>query len=82
LAPKFGLSPDRAAIGLPIGFAFGLFALGGEGGFGGLAGNLGLGISTDLDQWAIRPEIGIQFYPGDEGHYRQASIALSGDLGR
>lgn len=29
--------------------------------------HLGLGLSTDLDRWALRPELGAVFNPGDEG---------------
>jgi hypothetical protein len=116
IGPKFGITPNRVAIGLPIGFAFGdgidnvgdtfqchptlfvtlpagrcfevnvsgkaLFWIGGGLEFIGYAGNIGLGISTDLDRWAIRPEFGVQFHPGDGGYLRQASLGLSWNLGR
>jgi len=42
-----------------------------------LAVNLGLGLSTNLDRWALRPEIGVLKYPGDDGYIWQASIGLS-----
>ncbi len=29
---------------------------------------LGAGISTDLSKWAIRPEVGYTFDPGESGH--------------
>lgn len=39
--------------------------------------NLGAGISTNLKKWAIRPEIGFLFNPGEDGHYRHFSIGLT-----
>jgi len=48
-----------------------------RGGDVGLAANLGLGLSTDLDRWAVRPEVGVLKYPGDEGYIRQVSIGLT-----
>ena len=53
-----------------------------SGGNIGLAANLGLGLSTNLDRWALRPEVGVLKYTGDEGYVRQASIGLSLNLGR
>jgi len=44
---------------------------------GAFAANLGLGLSTNLDRWAVRPEIGVMKYPGDDGYVRQASIGFS-----
>jgi hypothetical protein len=29
--------------------------------------NLGLGLSQDLDRWAIRPDLGLVLDPGDDG---------------
>jgi hypothetical protein len=31
----------------------------------------------DLDRWAIRPEIGLIFFPGESGHYVQLSIGVT-----
>jgi hypothetical protein len=42
-----------------------------------LAFNLGLGLSSNFNKYAIRPEYGICFKPGDEGHYGQFSIGIS-----
>lgn len=42
-----------------------------------MAANLGLGLSSDFDKWAIRPEYGMLFNPGEEGHVGQFSIGLS-----
>jgi hypothetical protein len=39
--------------------------------------NLGLGLSSDFDKYAIRPEYGILFNPGESGHAGQFSIGLS-----
>jgi hypothetical protein len=39
--------------------------------------NVGLGLSTDLQRWAVRPEFGILFNPGESGHYKQFSVGLS-----
>ncbi len=39
--------------------------------------NLGAGLSTNLDSWAIRPEIGFLFNPGSEGHFIHFSIGLT-----
>lgn len=44
--------------------------------------NVGLGLSTDLSRWALRPEFGILFNPGESGHYRQFSLGLSYYTGR
>jgi hypothetical protein len=45
--------------------SFTLVALNFGGGFG------------DLDRWAIRPEIGFLFYPGESGHSLQFSIGVT-----
>lgn len=34
-----------------------------------LGASVGAGFSKDLAKWAIRPEIGFQFFPGDDGSY-------------
>jgi hypothetical protein len=34
-----------------------------------LGASVGAGFSKDLSRWAIRPEVGFQFFPGDEGNY-------------
>lgn len=39
--------------------------------------NIGLAISSDLNAWAIRPEFGLLFKPGEEGHASQFSIGVS-----
>jgi hypothetical protein len=39
--------------------------------------NAGLGLSTDLSKWAVRPEIGYLFNPGEEGHYFSFSLGVS-----
>lgn len=39
--------------------------------------NLGLGISKDLSRWAIRPDIGIAFSPGNEDTYLTFGLAAS-----
>jgi hypothetical protein len=41
------------------------------------AANLGLGLSTNLDRWAVRPEFGVLKYPDGEGYVKQASIGLT-----
>lgn len=40
-------------------------------------GNLGLGISSDLDRWALRPEIGFLKNPGGEGTWWQWSLGVT-----
>lgn len=42
-----------------------------------LAVNFGLGLSTNLDKWAIRPEVGYLFNPGNDGYYFQYGVGLS-----
>lgn len=56
-----------------------LIPLTGDGGDVLLALNLGAGLSSDLEKWVIRPEIGFLFNPdGDaEGHYMHYSIGLT-----
>ncbi|NLB79639.1 MAG: hypothetical protein GX796_12610, partial [Clostridiaceae bacterium] len=41
-----------------------------------MAFNLGLGLSADFNRWAIRPEYGMLFNPGEEGHFGQFSIGF------
>lgn len=43
--------------------------------------NFNLAISSDLDKWAIRPEYGLLFKLGEEGHYSQFGVALSLTMG-
>ena len=47
-----------------------------------LAINLGLSFSDDLNRWAIRPEYGMLFNPGEEGHFSQFSIGVSYAFGK
>ncbi|HQU71054.1 MAG TPA: hypothetical protein PKV71_06630 [Calditrichia bacterium] len=42
-----------------------------------VAFNLGLGISSDLNRWALRPEVGYLFNPGENGHYFHWSLGVS-----
>ncbi|MGB6867171.1 MAG: hypothetical protein WBE11_15910 [Candidatus Aminicenantaceae bacterium] len=42
-----------------------------------VAFNLGLAISTNLEKWAIRPEIGFLYNPGESGHFMHLSIGFS-----
>lgn len=39
--------------------------------------NLGLGISSNLQKYAIRPEFGFLLNPGEDGYYKHFSIGLS-----
>jgi hypothetical protein len=41
------------------------------------AWNLGLGLSSDLDRWALRPEIGLLRDVKDSGHNAQFSLGLT-----
>ena len=52
------------------------------GGSTGFAANLGFGISSDLDRWALRPEVGVLTYPEGEGYFTHISLGLSYNLGR
>jgi hypothetical protein len=38
--------------------------------------NLGAGFGA-LEQWAIRPEVGFLFNPGENGHFTQVSVAFT-----
>jgi hypothetical protein len=48
-----------------------------EGGDNLLAFNVGLGLGPAQGRWALRPEFGMLFNPGEEGHFNQFSIGLS-----
>ena len=39
--------------------------------------NLGLGLSPDLDRWAVRPEVGFLKNPGEEGTAWQWSVGFT-----
>jgi hypothetical protein len=41
-----------------------------------LGASVGAGFSKDLRKWAIRPEIGFQFFPGDEGRYMNYGLGF------
>jgi hypothetical protein len=41
-----------------------------------VAFNVGLGVG-DLDRWAIRPEFGMLFEPGQGGHFSQFSVGVT-----
>jgi len=45
-----------------------------------VAFNIGFSISSDLNKWSVRPEYGMLFNPGSEGHFRQFSVGLSKTL--
>lgn len=53
---------------------------GGDGNW--IAVNFGLALGKDVTNFAIRPEYGILFSPGDEGSYRHFSIGLTKHFGR
>lgn len=42
-----------------------------------IAFNLGTGISTNLEKWAVRPEFGFLFNPGEDGRFMHFSIGLA-----
>jgi hypothetical protein len=42
-----------------------------------MAFNLGLGLSPDLEKYAIRPEGGVLINPGEDGYYWHFSVGLS-----
>ena len=42
-----------------------------------VAFNVGTAFSTNLEKWAIRPEIGFLFNPGESGHFMHFSIGLT-----
>ena len=39
--------------------------------------NFGAGLSTDINRWAIRPEIGLLYNPGSGGHYTHYSVGFT-----
>jgi hypothetical protein len=43
--------------------------------------NTGFGFSSNLDRWVLRPEVGMCFDPGEQGHYTQVSVGLTVFLG-
>ena len=47
-----------------------------------LAINAGFSISSNLNEWAIRPEFGLLYNPGESGHYAQFSIGVSKVFGK
>ena len=47
-----------------------------------VAFNMGLSISNNLNTWAIRPEYGLLYNPGEVGHYSQFSIGVSKVFGK
>lgn len=47
-----------------------------------IAINLGLALSTDVKRWAIRPEYGHLYNPGEKGHFRHFSLGFSWVLGK
>ena len=49
----------------------------GEGRKPRFAFNLGLGLSSDLDRWALRPEVGIMSTSGGSGYFRHLSLGLA-----
>jgi hypothetical protein len=53
-----------------------------SGGSLGLAANLGLGISSNLERWALRPEVGVLKYTDGDGYLRHLSLGLSYNMGR
>lgn len=53
-----------------------------SGGSTGFAANLGLGLSSNLDRWALRPEVGVLTYPEGDGYFFHLSLGLSTNLGR
>lgn len=42
-----------------------------------VAFNLGTAFSTNLEKWAIRPEIGFLYNPGESGHFMHFSIGFT-----
>lgn len=42
-----------------------------------VAFNFGLGLSTDLSKYAIRPEFGLLYNPGEKGHYQHFSVGVT-----
>lgn len=52
------------------------------GGSTGFAGNLGFGISSNLNRWALRPEVGVLAYPAGDGYFTHISLGLSYNMGQ
>jgi len=46
-----------------------------------VAFNLGLALSKNVKRWAIRPEYGLLFNPGESGRFYHFSIGFSGVIG-
>jgi len=46
-----------------------------------LAFNVGLGLGPDLDLWAVRPEVGMLFNPGEDGVFWHFSLGFSRTVG-
>ncbi len=44
--------------------------------------NFGAAFSNDLNKWAIRPEYGLLFNPGESGHFSQFSLGFSVSFGK
>ena len=44
--------------------------------------NLGLAISEDVRRWAVRPEFGMLFNPGESGHFWHLSLGFTYGFGR
>jgi len=42
-----------------------------------IAFNLGVGLSRNMEKWAIRPEVGILLNPGEDGRFTHFSVGLS-----
>ncbi|MEQ9424939.1 MAG: hypothetical protein RJQ09_11005 [Cyclobacteriaceae bacterium] len=42
-----------------------------------VAFNFGAGVSSNINQWAIRPEIGLLYNPGESGHFTHYSVGFS-----
>lgn len=42
-----------------------------------LAFNVGAGLSSNLDAWALRPEVGILVNPGEDGFFHHLSLGLT-----
>ena len=42
-----------------------------------VAFNLGIGVSTNLERWAIRPEIGFLYNPGESGRFLHFSLGFT-----
>jgi hypothetical protein len=44
--------------------------------------NLGLAISEDVTRWAVRPEFGMLFNPGESGHFWHLSLGFTYGISR